>query len=477
MTKGSKPREPAQRKLGYQDAKKAVATDGKTLILNFGDGLTLWVTPSGLKTWRCRVMRDGDRTTIDLGHFPTMTVEEARAGRMKIRTASNPVKERRDAKGAEADAEAATFEVVAARWIKVINMKLKWTALHKKAVEGRLQNHVLGARLKGRPGVFGELPVAEIKTTDVQDLITDLYERFPRSAVAVKQDISRVLAYAWANDQVVSNVAEKIKDYLPSRSKDEETPRAFVSTIEDARRVLAAVEARHGDKSPWTVLAHRMMALTGLRKSEVHAARWEEFDLANAVWTVPAARMKKTKVDHKVALAPQAIEVIEAAKRLRTTSEFVFPTMFGRSRYPSKKGHIGRCTVNEAMQRGLRLAGLDEKLMVPHGWRGTFSTIMNELDPASFRVVDAMLSHKAFRASVDEQDAARKSSAERHYNHAKYLSKRHEIAARWADMLLEGAPSALALVGLEDAPASAPATAAKAPASNVVPLRRGRSAA
>ena len=129
-----------------------------------------------------------------------------------------------------------------------------------------------------------------------------------------------------------------------------------------------------------------------------------------------------------------------------------------------KDGNLGealvsRCTLNGIMKRALRLAGLGQ-IMVPHGWRGTFSTIMNEVDPASFRIVDVMLAHKGFRESVDGE--TRKSSVEGHYNHAEYRSARHRIACRWADMLLDGAPTALALIGLDGS----------TPATNVVPLRR-----
>ena len=469
MSQPTNPRAAAQRKgPTFLDAKNAHPNpDGSPNILRFGGGLDLWVRRPDLKVWRCKVQRNKKRTTLDLGYFPQVSITEARKKRLDVMAGNDPGQERRDAKVEAAIAEATTFRVMAERWVKLVNVKARWTASHKAGVEGRLANHVYPK--------IGDRPVAEITTENVQDLIAELYEKFPASAVVTKQYVSRVLAFAWANDKVVCNVAEKIKDYLPSRVRGEEKSHAHVRTIEEARRVLAAVEKRARTVAPWTVLAHRLIALTGCRKNEVLGARWEEFDLAGAVWTIPEERMKGkngARREHYVALAPQAVEVIEAAGRIRKGG-FVFAATGGGERGgpQAKTGNVSRCTLNMAMQRALRLDGLDERLMVPHGWRSTFSTIMNEVDDgATFRVVDTMLAHKTFRDSADERDM-RKASVERHYNHATYRSKRHEIACRWADMLLEGAPTALALIGLDEAPASAPATA-KAPATNVVPLRR-----
>jgi integrase-like protein len=128
--------------------------------------------------------------------------------------------------------------------------------------------------------------------------------------------------------------------------------------------------------------------------------------------------------------------------------------------FPGRKGTADRSGINEIMTTALRRAGLGP-VMVPHGWRATFSTIMNEVDPASFRVIDVMLAHSAFRSSVEDRDAA-KGSVEGHYNHATFEGARHRIACLWADMLLDGAPTPSALVGLEGTHAG----------SNVVPLRK-----
>jgi integrase len=67
---------------------------------------------------------------------------------------------------------------------------------------------------------------------------------------------------------------------------------------------------------------------------------------------------------------------------------------------------------------------------VPHGWRATFSTLMNERHRADRQVIDLMLAH----APKDKVEGA--------YNRAAHLGRRRELAQEWAGLLLEGMPPA-----------------------------------
>ncbi len=68
---------------------------------------------------------------------------------------------------------------------------------------------------------------------------------------------------------------------------------------------------------------------------------------------------------------------------------------------------------------------------VPHGWRATFSTLMNERHRADRQVIDLMLAH-APKVKVDGA----------YYSRAAHLARRRELAQEWADLLLEGMPPA-----------------------------------
>ena len=69
--------------------------------------------------------------------------------------------------------------------------------------------------------------------------------------------------------------------------------------------------------------------LTAARTGEVLGARWPEIDLDNALWTVPAARMKAGK-EHCVPLAPAVIALLRALPRERDNDRvFVGPAAGG----------------------------------------------------------------------------------------------------------------------------------------------------
>jgi integrase len=76
-----------------------------------------------------------------------------------------------------------------------------------------------------------------------------------------------------------------------------------------------------------TKLAFELLVLTAARTSELLGARWNEIDLGDRVWTIPADRMKAWR-EQRVPLASRAVEIIKIAKKLSTGSEFVFPGPF-----------------------------------------------------------------------------------------------------------------------------------------------------
>ena len=122
-------------------------------------------------------------------------------------------------------------------------------------------------------------------------------------------------------------------------------------------------------------------------------------------------------------LARQALAVLEAARPLSGRGPLVFPSARHAHR-PMSENAIGYL-LNRAGYHGHH---------VPHGWRATFSTVMNERHPADRRAIDLMLAH----APDDKTEAA--------YNRALHLERRRELAQIWADTLLEGAADPRSLV-------------------------------
>ena len=162
-----------------------------------------------------------------------------------------------------------------------------------------------------------------------------------------------------------------------------------------------------GDKQ--TRLALQLLAQTFVRTNELIGAEWTELDLDNALWIIPAGRMKM-KAEHVVPLARQALAILSELKEISGGSRFVFP---GRNR--------DKPISNNTMLFALYCMGYKGK-MTGHGFRAVASTILNE---TGFKpdVIERQLAH----CELNEVRGA--------YNRAEYLPERKRMMQHWADYL------------------------------------------
>ena len=208
----------------------------------------------------------------------------------------------------------------------------------------------------------------------------------------------------------------------------------------DALRALLLATDTAG-ASPTTRAASRFLALTAQRPGMIRRMKWAhvhgvdwlnpETSSPDAVWIIPAEEMKleieqrqDSDNDHKVPLAPQAVELLRRLRQSTGAGDFIFWSN-RRSRDP-----ISENAMNYLYKR-LGYQGIH----VPHGWRSSFSTYMNELYAKKpslgiswERVIDLMLAHVQVGVSASEL----------RYNEAKYFMMRREVAEDWATILLEG---------------------------------------
>jgi integrase len=222
--------------------------------------------------------------------------------------------------------------------------------------------------------------------------------------------------------------------------------RPAIVSIEALHDMIRKTEAELA--SPLTKLASRFAALTAQRLGAIRCMAWGEFEnidwdgdglCPEALWRVPASHMKLAndlkqdeKFDHLVPLAPETVAVLRTAKQLTGRGPIVFPS--NRSaRVPMSENTLSYF-YNRCGYQGRH---------VPHGWRASFSTIMNEWaernGTASDRlVIDLMLAH--IPEGVSGSEGA--------YNRAAFLERRREIADVWAKMLFEGFSEPPRLLGL-----------------------------
>jgi len=406
--------------------RKAQATDKDRKLFD-ERGLFLLVRKSGSKLWRQKYRFGGKEKLLSIGPYPEVSITQARNARDKalqqLRDGIDPSAQKQERK-AQARLEAIdTFEQIARIWHNARTDLL--TSRYADAVLARLQNDAFPA--------FGAKPMRQITPRMVLDMIRKIEARDARDvAHRIRNHVSDVFVYAIAEGFAETDPAAIIKKaLLPLNGRR----RAAVTDLQVARDLLKTVEARSGVY--WsTLLATRLLALTAARPGVVRLAEKSEFeglDGKSPIWRIPAAKMKLTRSEKRditrefiIPLSRQAVAVVKAA----LSESLACRTNIGPQwlfHGPGKwKVPISDSTLSK-LYREAGFAGVH----VPHGWRSTFSTIMNERAAESDQERDRLI--------IDLMLAHAQPGVEPIYNRSMYLPRRRQIAQTWANLLMKGA--------------------------------------
>ncbi len=153
----------------------------------------------------------------------------------------------------------------------------------------------------------------------------------------------------------------------------------------------------------------QLLWLTLARPVEVIGARWDEFDIDNAIWTIPAHRMKMRQ-PHAMPLPKQAIALLKLLKAVNRTSEYLVP-----NRVNPRRG-----AAHSLFVKAFYSLGYTDKF-TPHGVRVTGRTILGEQG------------HD--RDALERQLAHRDKKEVRAYDQGDRLEPRRKIMQGWADYL------------------------------------------
>lgn len=389
----------------------------KAQKLSDSGGLYLFVTPTGFKSWRLKYRIGKTEKRLILGAYPEMTLRQARdrrdEARKQLRDGLDPSVERKKTKAAQAAGPSQTLQRFAEDWHAA--RESGWRPHYAKAVLSRLKLDIFPT--------LGSVPIGDVTAPMVLTTLQRIEKRGSLDvARRVRQHLSDVFRIAIAVGAAKYDPAAGLDRALKARTRSR---RPAVQSIEQARRVLAAVEATNVE--PTTRLASRLLALTAVRPAMVRLAESKEFEDLDGplpIWRIPAAKMKLTAerrsdlgFEFIVPLAPAAVDVVQTALSSFST-ELLLPS--------ARKMAMSDATLSKIY----RSAGFTD-IHVPHGWRATFSTVMNELAAIENRVGD--------RDIIDLMLAHVPSTVEAAYNRYAYLPRRRELALEWAELLMEGA--------------------------------------
>lgn len=368
----------------------------KDYKLSDGGGLYLLVTPSGGKLWRLKYRIGGLERKLSLGAFPAVSLADARRRREHARAQiaqgidPNAVKKEQEAVAHD------TFATVAAEWMEYKKTS-RFSGRHAERVWRSLENDIFPS--------LGPIPVSEISTKQIAAVIRQIESRGVRETAArALQKITAILQFAAKDERVSHNAARELRGTVETR-RVEHLPAMTREELPDFLRQLEVANVY-----AVTRLAIKMVLLTLTRTQEIRGARWDEFDLDGRLWTIPADRMKM-KMEHRVPLSVQALEVLEQLRPFSGREKLCFPGHHDPSRMMSEN----------AMLYALWRMGYRGKATV-HGFRATGSTILNEcgFNPDA---IERQLAH------------AERNKIRAAYHRSEYMEERRKMMDWWGDYL------------------------------------------
>ncbi len=372
-------------------------------------GLYLEVSPNGSKRWFWKYRKDGKEGRLALGGYPTVGVMAARrardAARLKKADGIDPVEARKVERLKAVNPTGDTFKVVALEWYE--KQAPQWSEAHATRSKRQLERDLF-------PWI-GERRLQEVRPPE---LLAALRKTEERGAIETADRglmlCRQIWRYAVATGRVERDITVDLKGALtPYRGKHF----AAITEPVELGKLIRAIRAYKG--GPVVRAALQLAPLLLQRPGELRAAEWSEIDMEGALWTIPAARMKRTKDGkengdpHLVPLPRQAIEILKWLHGYTGHSQMVFPGERDRQRPIS----------DNSVRTALISLGYTSEVQTWHGFRATARTMLAEQLEVDPLVIEAQLAH-----SVRDANG-------RAYNRTTYLKQRTAMMQQWADYL------------------------------------------
>lgn len=374
----------------------------KPYKLTDGHGMFLEVRPNGARYWRQKYRFSGKEKLLALGVYPEVSLKEARDKRDRARKLLEQnidpmIAKRKQRMTAFSEADN-TFEQLARDWHK--NWSADKTGKHVDVILSRFDREVFP--------LIGALPVNSITPTMILNVVRKVEARAAFDvARRINQTCGQIFRYGVASGRAERDPTRDILGAMRPYKLEH-----FASlNIRDLPDFLEALDTNEMRLFKQTQLAMRLLMLTFVRTSELINATWDEFDLDEKTWIIPASRMKMRR-DHVVPLSKQVLAMLEELKEMNGHRKWVFPN----SARPLKP--MSNATIIRAIMR----MGYKDR-MTGHGFRALAMTTIKEKLGYRHEVIDRQLAH------------AQRNKVVAAYDRAEFLSDRRKMMQEYADYI------------------------------------------
>jgi len=253
------------------------------------------------------------------------------------------------------------------------------------------------------PSIGDKLP-ADVTLVDVKAILLPIWATKTQTAARLRQRIEAVLDYAAVHDgsdrRNPARWKGNLDKILPAAQKVTKTTHHAAAPYTDVPRIMSALR----DKDSLSAHCLRFIILTAARSGEARGALWNEINLNEKVWVIPASRMKAER-EHRVPLCDEVMQILAKMQQWRIDDvEHVFPGMRG--------GQISGVAV------GYTLHAIAPKVTV-HGFRSSFREWGAETTTFPSAVLELALAH------------VNKDKVEEAYQRSDLFERRIELMSAW----------------------------------------------
>ena len=266
-------------------------------------------------------------------------------------------------------AKAKTFEACATEFIEFSKPAWK-NAKHAQQWTNTLTQYAYP--------VIGQCAIGDVDSDHIVEILSPIWQSKTETATRLRGRIEAVLDWAtvkgWRKGDNPARLKGHMEYLLPKVRIGTKNHHASLPYEE-----LPSFMAKLQGESGMARYALEFLILCASRTGEVVGARWDEIDLAKAIWTIPGERMKAGK-EHRVPLGKRALEILATVKPF-SGKQFIFIT---------GKKDVAMST----MAMSMLLRRIDHGDVTVHGMRSTFRTWAGERSGYPFEVCEHALAHR-----------------------------------------------------------------------------------